>query len=184
MKPRSPSGHYIKRPAYDQAAIDKLMWLSDNEPKSKQKKRYDAVILYLQGYEQKEIAKILHTPRRTISTHIRLYCIAGIEALLLKSPTGAPRKLTGAQEQELCNIISSKTPADAGIGVFANWTAPLICKLIEEQYNVAFSFPGIYDLLHRLGLSYTRPTYTLKKADPKKQEEFLKTWGALKKTAL
>ncbi|MDQ8526336.1 winged helix-turn-helix domain-containing protein [Enterococcus faecium] len=37
-------------------------------------------------------------------------------------------------------------------------------------------------LLHRLGLSWTRPTYTLKKADSKKQQVFLEeTFPSLKK---
>jgi len=36
------------------------------------------------------------------------------------------------------------------------------------------------DALHRLGLSYTRPTYTLAKADPQKQEEFKKDFEFLK----
>jgi len=37
------------------------------------------------------------------------------------------------------------------------------------------------DVLHRLNLSYTRPTYTLAKADPQKQEEFKQEFELLKK---
>ena len=37
------------------------------------------------------------------------------------------------------------------------------------------------NLFEWLGLSYTRPTYTLDKADPKKQEQFRKTFETLKK---
>ena len=36
-------------------------------------------------------------------------------------------------------------------------------------------------ILHRLNLSYTRPTYVLKKADPEKQEIFKSDFKALKK---
>ena len=36
-------------------------------------------------------------------------------------------------------------------------------------------------ILHRLNLSYTRPTYVLKKADPEKQEIFKFDFEALKK---
>lgn len=36
-------------------------------------------------------------------------------------------------------------------------------------------------MLHRLNLSYTRPTYVLKKADKEKQEEFKVTFEGLKK---
>jgi len=36
-------------------------------------------------------------------------------------------------------------------------------------------------VLYRLNLSFTRPTYTLAKADPQKQEEFKEKFELLKK---
>jgi len=65
--------------------------------------------------------------------------------------------------------------------VFANWTAPLICCLVEKKYSVKYSERGMRDLLERIGLSYTRPTYTLAKANPQKQEEFKEKFKDLKK---
>ena len=41
---------------------------------------------------------------------------------------------------------------------------------------------GTLGLFHRLNLSYTRPTYALAKADPKKQEEFKEKFKKVKKT--
>ncbi|SIS66398.1 putative transposase, partial [Salimicrobium flavidum] len=42
---------------------------------------------------------------------------------------------------------------------------------------------GASKLLHALGLSYTRPTYTLQQADPAKQQTFVEdTFPALKKS--
>jgi transposase len=41
---------------------------------------------------------------------------------------------------------------------------------------------GITGMLHRLGLSYTRPTYTLAKADAKKQKVFVRQIDMIKKT--
>ena len=38
------------------------------------------------------------------------------------------------------------------------------------------------DVLYRLNLSYTRPTYVLKNADPIKQEKFKEDFEVLKKT--
>ena len=37
-------------------------------------------------------------------------------------------------------------------------------------------------VLHRLNLSYTRPTYTLEKADIEKQENFKQDFEVLKKS--
>ena len=71
-------------------------------------------------------------------------------------------------------MISSQTPEEAGLGVFANWTAALACAFVEQKFGISFSSRGMLNLFDRLGLSYTRPTYTLEKADPQKQEQFLK----------
>ena len=166
-----------------QEAIDELMELIKHTSSIKQKNRYDAVILYLKDYSRNEIAEILHTPKRTVSYHIHTYFTKGIDALLIKKQPGAKKKLTDEQEQEVYDIVATKTPSEAGIGIFANWTGALICKLIKEKYDIVFNEKGIYNFLYRLGLSYTRPNYALKKADPKKQAEFIEKWEAVKKTA-
>ena len=38
------------------------------------------------------------------------------------------------------------------------------------------------EVLYRLNLSYTRPTYTMKKADPKEEEKFKLNFKVFKKT--
>lgn len=81
------------------------------------------------------------------------------------------------------NIISAQTPQEAGIGVFANWTASLVCRLVAERFKVEYSERGMRNLFDRIGLSYTRPSYTLAKADPKKQEAFKTEFETIKKTS-
>lgn len=107
-----------------------------------------------------------------MSEYISLYVEGGAEALLILKQPGRTKFLTDAQEKELFHIISTCTPGKAGVGVFANWTAPLACRLVEERFHVKFSERGMRDLFYRIGLSYTRPTYTLDKADPEKQGAF------------
>lgn len=162
---------------------DRILAASKAEKNAKQKNRYDAVLLYLEGYPRKEIAKILHIPLRTAGYHILKYEKGGIEALLLVKQPGAKKKLSDGQEAELVSVISSQTPEEAGVGIFANWTAPLACAYVEKKFGVTFSSRGMLNLFDRLGLSYTRPTYTLEKADPLKQEQFRETFETLKKTA-
>ena len=87
----------------------------------------------------------------------------------------------GEQESELKKVISTQTPEEAGIGIFANWTAKLACEWVACHYHVKFSESGMRDLFYRIGLSYTRPTYTLKKADPQKQEKFREQFEGLKR---
>lgn len=162
--------------------IEQLIELSQNEKRVKQKLIYDAVLLFLEGYTRGEISKILHEKQGTVNHHIRKYINNGIEDLHIKKQPGYQKRLTDEQETELAELITSKTPEEAGIGVFANWTAPLICCLVEKKYSVKYSERGMRDLLERIGLSYTRPTYTLAKANPQKQEEFKEKFKDLKKT--
>ena len=161
--------------------IEKFVQLSQNEKNVKQKNRYDAVLLYLEGRSRREISEVLHIPRRTVSGYISLYAEGGAEALLIRKQPGSIKFLTDEQEKELFHIISTCTPEEAGVGVFANWTAPLACRLVEERFQVKFSERGMRDLFYRIGLSYTRPTDTLDKADPEKQDAFRRQFEDLKK---
>jgi transposase len=53
---------------------------------------------------------------------------------------------------------------------------------IEQVFGYSYSIRGISKMKHRLGLSYTKPTYTLDDAEDKKQKEFAEsTFKALKK---
>ena len=85
------------------------------------------------------------------------------------------------QEQRLYDCVSTQLPRDVGFAPFVNWTAPLACRWVAKEFGVTFSERGMRDVFYRLKLSYTRPTYTLKKADPEKQKEFKKEFDKLKK---
>lgn len=163
--------------------VEQLLALSDQEKHAKQKRRYDVVRLYLEGYQKQEIADIFHIATQTVSSYLRRYKQGGVQGLRIKKQTGQPRKLTDEQEQELMAVLSSHTPKQEGLGPFQNWTAPLACCFVEKRFGVTFSERGMRDVFYRIGLSYTRPTYTLKKADPEKQEAFHKQLEAIKKTS-
>ena len=164
--------------------IEELSKLSKQEKNVKQKKRYDVVLLHLEGKTNGKISEYLHVSLRAVSTYLSLYRNGGVNSLLIKKQAGAKKKLTNEQEAELKETISNYTPEEAGVGIFANWTAPLACELVKKRYQVQFSERGMRNLFERIGLSYTRPTYTLAKADPVKQEAFRNEFERLKKTLL
>lgn len=163
-------------------AVMELQNLSKQEKDVHQKARYDVALLYVEGHSRQDISTFLHIPYRTAAYYISLYQKGGAQALKLGKAPGAKKKLTDEQEKELYETISNHTPEEAGVGIFANWTAPLACEYVKERFGVSYSERGMRDLFYRLRLSYTRPTYTLKKADPEKQEAFRKTFESLKKT--
>ena len=145
--------------------------------------RYQAVHLYLNDYKMKEIGQIIGRRHETVGSYIAAYKEAGIEGLSLGHSTGKPKRLTDEQEAALVETITNKLPADVGFIARSNWTLDLITHYVKAEWGFSYSLREMSLLLERLGLSYTRPTYTLEKADPEKQRQFKEeTFPALKKT--
>lgn len=145
--------------------------------------RYQAVYLYLGGYIMKKIAEIIGRHPVTVSIYISNYNESGIEGLELGHSTGKPSKLSEEQKAILLKTVSTQVPADVGFTAKYNWTLALIVEYVKNEWGISYSLRGMSLILHALGLSYTRPTYTLEKADPEKQKEFSEvTFPALKKS--
>ena len=45
-------------------------------------------------------------------------------------------------------------------------------KILNKEFGVSYSLPGVYDLLHRLNLSCLKPRPRHEKNDPEKMEQF------------
>lgn len=160
--------------------------IQDVMKKTKDKRmfeRYQIISLFLQGHTQIEIIKISGRSSKTIFNYIKSYRNNGIDGLTMCYSTGAPRKLTPEQEQELVQVIVNKLPSNVGFPNKNRWTLSIIKSFIEKEWKQTYTLRGISRLLHDLGLSYTKPTYTLAKADSKKQKEFVEEiFPAYKKT--
>lgn len=165
-----------------EAEVQQLKKLARKTRDVRMKLRYDTVRLYLQGMGMKETASILGTTYYSVRNYVRAYLSQGMAGLDITKPPGRARKLTPVQEQQLYDCIATKLPADVGFAPFVNWTAPLACQWAEKELGVSLSERGMRFVFGRLGLSYTRPTYVLKKADPQKQAEFIEQFEAIKKT--
>ncbi|WP_445323342.1 helix-turn-helix domain-containing protein [Paenibacillus sp. FSL R7-0128] len=72
-------------------------------------------------------------------------------------------------------FIISSIPHDKGFTAWHNWTLEIIAALIKRKFGVKYSLRGISKMMHRRGLSYTKPTYTLVAADEEKQCKFTKS---------
>ena len=161
--------------------IGKLKKLARKSKNARQRRQYDIVRLHLEGWKKPEIAKIMDMSLYGIYKVLNRYKANGIEGLLLGKAKGRERKLSAEQEDELYRVITEQLPKDVGLESFCNWTAPLACKFVKERFGVEFSERRMRDVFYRLQLSYTRPTYTLAKADSAKQEEFKERLEGIKK---
>lgn len=144
--------------------------------------RYQTILMYLQGIHHKEISVVTGRSLSTVYSYINAFQLQGIAGLVRGTPSGRPRQLSSEQEQQVYRMVVDKTPADVGFPAKMNWTAPIIRKWIEKEFGVSYSERGTRELLYRLKLSFTTPTYTLAKANPVKQEAFKQEFEELKKT--
>ncbi|WP_235533323.1 IS630 family transposase, partial [Paenibacillus sp. Leaf72] len=137
--------------------------------------RYQAIYLHLKGTSMSVIADILNRNRMTVSSYIHTYENGGLAALQLKHSSGAPTRLTKEQQEQLIQTIAYSVPDEVGFTAKHNWTLELISAYVEREWGHRYSLRGISKVMERLGLSYTKPTYTLAAADPEKQRQFAET---------
>jgi transposase len=135
-------------------------------------------------HKRKEVAELTGIPESTINNYVRIYKSGAIEGLIPKKYPGKCRNLLPEQEEELKETIISKNPVDVGFPANWNWTAQIISEYVYRKYGVKYSIKGMTIVLKRLDLSYTRPTYTLAKADSEKQKLFVQDFEDCKKNSL
>ncbi|MBP1967099.1 IS630 family transposase [Paenibacillus aceris] len=144
-------------------------------------KRYQCVLMYLKGRTPMEIADFLVCTVQTVYNLLRAYRGNGLDGLSYCQSPGRPKHLTDEHEKELYQLIIEKKPSDVEFSAEMNWTSFLIRDWIKNNFNIEYTDRGVRKLLRRLGFSYTKPTYTLEKADPKKQEAFIQDFETLKR---
>lgn len=144
-------------------------------------KRYQAVRLHFDGLMNIDIANIIQVHPQTVGIYIRKYKEQGLSALTPAPKPGAPPKLSKEQEQQLKDTITNYTPNEVGFDGVFNWTSNLAVQWVSKTFDITYTDSGMNRLLHRLNLSYTKPTYSLAMADPNKQEEFRSSFEVLKK---
>ena len=143
--------------------------------------RYMVIYHHLKGISNVDIASMENLCDHTVGTYVNSYKQNGIQGLEMGKSTGAPRLLTCEQENQLVEIITTKTPDEVGFFPRKNWDSNIIRQLVLKDFSIKYTQRGMLEVLYRLRLSYTRPTYTLAKADPKKQEEFIQEFEIIKK---
>jgi len=150
--------------------------------KVREYRRLQAVYLYDTGSSVEEAARIAQYNNRTITRLYDRYMAKGLSILIDAPMEGRPHRLTAEQELALKDIILKRLPVEYGFPADYNWTATQAKRYIKQEYGVDYSIKGVTKIFKRLGLSFTRPTYTLAKASPEKQEQFREAFWKVKKT--
>lgn len=152
--------------------------------KASMAKRVAVIRLIMQGYYAIQVAELLNVHRETISGYVQKFNRGGMDELLHRNYSpGKPPYLSAEEEQKLKDMVACSTPAEEGYGCESRWDTRILKQVIEDKFSIVMSRGGIGDMLKRLGFSYTRPTYTLKRANRQQQEAFQRELDMIKKTS-
>ena len=135
--------------------------------------RLSAVLWVAEGRTQLEVADLLGITQRQVRKWLRTYRTHGLEALCTLHHRGDPGNLRPAQIERL--------KAEIATGRFL--TAQQIADWIAETFHASYTARGMRGLLHRIGVSYHKATGFFWKADPDKQEAFIRTYEQQKREA-
>lgn len=162
--------------------IEEVKLALKNEKNIRMYKRYSVLLKHLQGINNKDIGEMEMLDPHTVGLYIRKYTTGGLDALKMNySNCGKKRKLSPEQEKEIRNTIIENLPEEVGFENRCNWTIELVKEYIKDKFDIDMASSSVHVVMHRLGLSHTRPTYVLAKADKQKQEKFMVDFEGLKK---
>jgi transposase len=126
--------------------------------------RLTAVLAVAAGKTREEVAELLGVSLSRLGEWLRVFRNEGLQSLCEIHNKGDPGNLTAGQIDQLKSQVST--------GRFRN--SDQIRHWVESTFGVRYSPTGIKDLLKRVGVSYHKVTGFLWKADPDKQQAFVK----------
>ncbi|MHA1150119.1 MAG: helix-turn-helix domain-containing protein [Promethearchaeota archaeon] len=130
------------------------------------------------------VAELIKKSRSTVQIWVKLFNEGRLEAIAPNSPPRRPSRLSDEQKEELKLDVMTH-PRELGYD-FSNWEGKSVAEHVRIKFGISFSVRAVQKHLHALGFSLQRPRYKFPKADPEKQEEFLrefkKNWILLDQT--
>lgn len=133
------------------------------EPNAKQRDRWRAVLLALEGKTTAEIMDKLGRSKNFVQRWVYFYRDHGLERIRPLKQTGQPTKLPRDQEQTFLERIDSDPRILRGTD---------IQEILREQFGATYTLNGAYALLHRLGYGPLKP----RPVNPKKKAEDEQAW--------
>jgi transposase len=141
-----------------------------HENNAKQRDRYRAVLLAMDGLEGDEIAGRVGRSPRFVDEWAARYRKGGVAALTPKKQPGRPPKLTAQQETALKARLDAGPRGTDGVCTLRGKD---VCRIIETEFGVVHTLGGIYDVLRRLGYSSLVPRPRHRKNDPQAVKQFV-----------
>jgi transposase len=149
--------------------LEQLRQYCRQQSNAKQRDRYRAVVLAVEGHEAPAIARILDRSRRFVQRWVYHYRDHGLEGLGPQRQPGRPSKLPPTQYDVFkTRFLADPTDADGVCSLRAKEAQ----QILAHEFGVAYTLGGVYDLLHRLGLSCLVPRPRHPKNDPAQMQHW------------
>lgn len=143
------------------------------------RKKLRTILLYHQQVKVPRIALLLSLGEKTVRTYLATYTEKGFEGLCEKIKRTKESRLTEQQQLLFKELLVTKRPDE--VGLLGNiWTGKIMCQYLAATFGVYYR-AGIYDLLHRLGLTHQKAHADYGNAKQEQQQAFLED---LKSTVL
>ncbi len=149
--------------------LDVLEQLQRQERNARQRDRYRAVLLALNGKTAPEIAAKLDRSRRFVQQWTYRYRDGGPDNLTERPRSGAPTKLRRDDEAAFQIRIEDGPSGGDGVCVLRGTD---LQRILKEEFGAQYTLDGVYDLLHRLGYSCLKPRPRHRKNEPDRMREW------------
>jgi transposase len=168
----------MKVKAHHAKDLQQLRDISRKHLDAKQRDRYRAVLLGLQGQPTKTIMHILDRSKNFVQRWVYAYRDGGIDAICPRRQSGRPRKLSEFEEVQLRERMLAGPKSQDAVCSLRGKDAR---RILDSEFGVQYSLAGVYVLLHRLGLSSLVPRPRHTKNDPQKMRQWLQEAPLLSK---
>lgn len=146
--------------------------LYDNETKTKQKKRYQAMYLLSKNYDVESVSDIVGVSRRMINKWVNQYLKKGLEGLLIKKYKGAKPKIDIDVRKEIINLVQIP-PRKIGFN-FSSWNTKTIKIWLNQAKEIEITKPRIFQILKEEKFSWKKGEHKYILADEKEQKKFIR----------
>ena len=141
----------------------------DAEKNAKQRDRYRAAAMAIDGCEAEAIAQTLARSRRFVQRWGYAYRDGGIDAIAVKRQRGPEVRLTADEQERLAQRLEAGPLPGDGVCTLRGRD---VVEILRKEFEKPYSLNGVYDLLRRMGFSSLRPRPRHRKNDPAAMEAF------------
>ena len=144
--------------------------LARQEPSGRRRLRYIALAHIKDGKSSTETALALRVTPRAVTKWLKWFIDEGVDRLAGTPHYWSTQRLPKTQEEAFRQAVEQLQDSRGGGRV----RGEDIRQLLSEQFAVAYSLNGVYDLLKRLDMAWISARSISPHADPVKQAAFKK----------